>query len=287
MLEIFPLSQIHEFCSDTLGIYTIQNYAEIFILSILIYKMLRWLQQDQTKHIILYVYAYTGLIIFSFIFSCTTLFTILCIMMPLATIISIMAHQKQLQKNFVLATCKDITPHTMPIKNWLELIIRGHLLAAYQNKQIFCIIQRNDTLINILESNCNIFVPIQQEITDLIFSSSALNTPSIIWLTSSGIINSVNASWSQTVTSELLHPYNLHHAAITLVTAKTDAVVWSINTETKFAMLWHQGKCLQQITIDQLITSCKQILNKKVPSEKTGVSYVIKNDADRSESKFH
>jgi hypothetical protein len=280
------LNAFCEFCSDHLGLYTIQNYIEVSILTGCMYKILRWLQQDSTKHIILYVYAYAALMIASYLFSCITLFWIMFLSLPLAALICIMAHQKQIQKNFILASSKDLTPHTLPVKNWLDLLIRAHLLASYQNKQIFCVLQRTDHLASMLQSDCNLFVPIQQSIIDLIFSSNALGTPSFLWITDSGTINSVNASWKETVLAELLHPYNLNHAAITLLTGKTDAIVWTIDVQTKMATLWHQGKAMQQITIDQLLGSCKQILNKRLSIEKSGVSYAVKNTSSHFASKF-
>lgn len=283
MLSILPFTYLQEFCADQLGIYCYQNYIEIFIFSVVIYKMLRWLQQDHTKHLILYVYAYATFMIGSYIFTYTTLCLTMFLVMPLAIMMCIIAHQKQLQKNFILASNKDLTPYTLPTKNWMDLLMRSCLLASYQNKQIFCIIERTDHLASMLTNSCNLYLPIQQEILDLILSSNALHTPSIMWITESGIINSVNATWKETVLDELLHADNHHQAAIKLITSKTDAIVWSIDPTTRLATFWHQGKSLQQITIDQLMTSCKQILYKNINLQsvnKSGVNYAVKDNTD-------
>lgn len=283
MLSLLPFAYLQEFCADQLGLYSYQNYIEVFIFSFVIYKMLRWLQQDHTKHLVLYVYAYATLMITSYIFACTTLCLTMFIFMPLAILICIIAHQKQLQKNFIMASHKDLTPYTLPTKNWMEFLMRSCLLAAYQNKQIFCILERTDHLASMLQNSCNLYLPIQQEILDLILSSNALHTPSIIWLTESGIINSVNATWKQSVLDELLSSHNQYQAAIKLMTSKTDALVWSIDPTTRLATFWHQGKSLQQITIDQLMTSCKQILYKNINLQsvnKSGVNYAVKDHSD-------
>jgi hypothetical protein len=290
MLQIFPLQQLAEFGAEQLGLYSYQNYFEVLILSLIIYKTLRWLQQDHTKHLILYVYAYMGLMIGSYQFNCIALFWTLFFFMPVAMLLTLIAHQKQLQKNFVLKSSKDLTIHSLPTKNWLELFIRSTLLAAYKNKQTFCIIERSDHLAEILQAPCNLYVPVQQEILEIVLTSTALQSPCMIWITQSGIINSVNVSWHKNFLNELL-PNAMHYqnqAAFNLLTSKTDAIVFSIDPTTRLATFWHQGKSLQQITIDQLMTSCKQILYKNLDqSFKSGATYAVKNNADHTASKLH
>ena len=277
-----PFSSLQEFCADQLGLYTIQNYIEVCVFSFVIYKILSWLAQDHTKHLLLYVYGYTALMMASYATSCMTLFWTMFFCIPIAMLASIVLHQKQLQKNFILASSKDLTPHTMPAKNWLGLFVRSCLLAAYQKKQLYCIIERSNHLAPVLHNNCPLHLALQQNIIDLILSSSALHNPSVIWLTQSGILHTVNATWKETLTSEILssHPQP-HRAEIHLLTSKTDAVVWSIDPTTKMAMLWYQGTFMQQLTIDQLMKSCQQILNQKIESEflsKEGTSHATENE---------
>src|SRR3990167_587202 len=144
MLSKLPFSYLQEFSADQLSLYSFQNYLEVFVFSFMIYKILRWLQKDHTKHLVLYVYGYASMMIASQLTGCVTLFWTMFILMPVAMLVSVVIHQKQFQKNFILASGKDLTPHTMPTKNWLELLVRSCLLAAYQNKQFYCIIERTD-----------------------------------------------------------------------------------------------------------------------------------------------
>ena len=292
MFSKLPFSFIPEFCADKLGLYTLQNYIEVFVFSFVIYKMLRWLQQDPTKHLILYAYGYASVMIASYLTGCITLFWTLFICMPVAIMTCIIIHQKQLQKNFILASSKDLTPHTLPTKNWLDLFIRSMLLAAYQNKQLYCIIERSDHLAPLLHAPCNLYLALQQNIIDLILTSNALENPSIVWLTDFGIINSVNASWQKILTNEILSTDNpsKHHTEIILLTAKTDALVFSIDPVTKLAMLWYQGKSMHKLTIDQLMKSCKEILYKNVENKifnKQGATYAEQNSSSHSSSKLH
>lgn len=292
MFSKLPFSYFQEFFSDQLGLYTVQNYIEVFVFSFFIYQILRWLQQDHTKHLVLYVYGYASVMIASQLTGCITLFWTMFILMPIAIMTCIIMHQKQLQKNFILASSKDLTPHTLPTKNWLDLFIRSCLLAAYQHKQFYCIIERTDHLAPLLHAPCNLYLALQQNIIDLILASNALDNPSILWMTDSGILHSVNATWQKILTNEILSPENqpVHHGEIILLTAKTDALVFSIDPTAKLAMLWYQGKSMQKLTIDQLMTSCKQILNKKTENQilkKQGTSYAKQDSATHSSSKLH
>lgn len=290
-LNLF-FGMLQDFCAQQLGLYSYQNYIEVIIFSLVIYKTLRWLQQDHTKQLLLYVYAYASVMIASRMLSCPTLFWVMFILMPVVALLCIVVHQKQLQKNFILGSTKYVTPETMPTKNWLEVFIRSCLLTSYQNKQIFCVMQREDELATLLHAPYALQLPIQEEIVRLILSSNALNNPSIIWITQSGTINSVNASWKESLIQELLSVSieNQNHACANLLTKKTDAVVFSIDPTTRLAMIWHQGKSLHQITIDQLITSCKQILYKNIANQsvqKSGVHYATQSNSAHSSSKLH
>lgn len=287
-----PFEYIKQFCAEQLGLYGYQNYIELFIFTLVIYKILRWLQQDHTKHLVLYLYSYATLMITSYLLSCMILFSTMLLLMPIAALLCIVLHQKQLQKNFVLGSNKTITPQTMPAKNWLDLFIRSCLLAAYQNKQIFCIIERNDQIAMLLQRSYLLQLPIQEEIIDLILSSNALENPSTIWLHHTGIINSVNVTWKESFIHELLpiHEEAQQEALILLFTQKTDAIIFSINPKTRLAMLWHHGISMHEITIDQLVTSCKHILYKNFTDEsikKSGVTHATQNNTVHTSSKLH
>lgn len=290
MAPLAIFSYIHEFCADKLGIYSIQNYLEITFLSFTMYKILKWLQQDHTKRLVIHMYSFASILIAAYIFQCSILFWTLLCSIPIISILTIIIHQKQIQKNFMIASSKDLTPQTLPTKNWLDILVRSHLLAAYQNKQIFVIVQRMDPLQHLLTPGCQLQIPTQSEIIELVLQSNALQKPCIIWMTDAGIIYGVNAHFKETLLTELLIPANIYHAAITLIMAKTDALAWTIDLTTKSASLWHQSKTIQQITIDHLLSLCKQILNKKMNQdsfEKPGVSYGVKNHSSHSTSKLH
>lgn len=293
MFLLLPFSYIKEFCADQLGLYCYQNYIEVMVLSFLIYLGLRWLQQDHTKHLVLYVYGYSFIMVSSYLLSCTILFWIMFTTLPIFLITNIVIHQKQLQKNFMVASSKQITTHTIPSKNWFDVLIRSCLLASYHNKQIICIIERSQPVSSLLQTPYQLNVPIQHDIIELLFSSNALHTPCLLWINQSGNIISINSGWKQTVQDQLFATTSTeqHIEAIKMAIQRTDALIFSVDTSTHLATLWYQSKTLQNITIDQLLTFGKQILQlstitKPVSSfehlNKQGSQYDHKNNADHS-----
>ncbi|MCX5923683.1 MAG: hypothetical protein NTU89_03915 [Candidatus Dependentiae bacterium] len=269
MLAFFSLANLSEFCAQQLGLYTYQNYIELFFFVLITNKTLTWLKKDHTKHLLFYTYSYFALLFASYSFSCTILFSSMIIFSPALVIFCIVIHQKQIQKNFVFASLKQVSPSTIPDQNWLEVLIRSCLLSSYQKKQLICIVQRFDHLGTLLQAPYELNLPVQQDIVDLILASNDLDNPSILWADQSGILCSVNVKWKKLLSEEVfmfdkqseLHPLTHHHATISMLTKKTDSFAFLINASTGEHALWYQGKCCKQITIDQLLKSCKQIIN--------------------------
>ncbi len=281
MLAFYPFHYVTEFGAEQLGLYTYQNYIELFLFIIVTYKSLTWLKKDHTKPLLIYSYAYFALMFASYGLSCNILFHTMVIFSPAFVLFCIVIHQKQLQKNFVFASSKQITPQTIPNQNWLEVLIRSCLLSSYQKKQLICIVQRSDYLGTLLHAPYELSLPIQQDIVDLVLASNDLDNPSILWTDSSGILCSVNVKWKKTLTEEVFmfnqqnqqSALTHHHETIAMLTKKTDAFVFLINASTGEHAIWHQGKCLHQITIDQLLKCCKQIMHHTPESLENIVSY--------------
>ena len=267
MLAFNPLHYLSEFCAEQLGLYTYQNYIELCLFIIATHKALSWLKKDHTKPLLLHTYAYCALAFASYHFSCTILLQAMIIFAPALIIFCMIIHQKQLQKNFVFASPKLVTPHTLPHTNWLEILIRSCLLSSYQKKQLICIVQKSDCLDMLLQAPYELNLPLQQDIIDLVLASNDLDNPSILWTSNSGTLCSVNVKWKKLLTEELFlfhhqsdnQPLTHHHEAIAMLTKKTDAFAFLINASTGEHALWYQGTCMQKITIDQLLKSCKQI----------------------------
>lgn len=253
-----------EFCTELLGLYLYQDYIEVLVFIAIIYKALMWLKQDHTKHLVLASYSYFTLLSCSYYLSCTILFSTLLLLTPALIMFFIVTHQKQLQKNFVLPSNKYITPATTPDKNWLDGLIQSCLIASHQQKHMICILERNDSLQALLHAPFMLQVPIKQDITNLLLASSNITSHSLLWIHQSGTIQSINVSWSSFLTSELIprspNAMTNTYDAAQLVTQKTDAIIFEINAAADTHTIWYQGKCIKQVTVQQLLLFVKEIV---------------------------
>lgn len=258
------LTLLKDFFTQTLNVYTMQDCLEVCTFSYISYKSLIWLKQDHTKNLLLSFYSYLGLLLFAHLSSCTILFHTLLLSAPICIIFVMIIHQKQLQKNFVLSSKTHINLQTTPTKNWLESLLQSCLLVSHQNKNIICIIERSQHLQSLLQAPYLLQAPIKQDLTNLLLASNKISDPCLLWIHESGSIQSINVSWSDTLINELIiKPHNtlsLFHEAALLLTEKTDAIIFSIHTDTDTHTIWYKGSCIKQNTVQQLLQFMNKIL---------------------------
>lgn len=261
------LTNLHHFLTQTLGIYYFSDYVEIIIFSFISYRCLMWLKQDHTKNLLLGSYAYMSLLLAAHLCSCTILFQALLFAAPLCILLVMITHQKQLQKNFLLAAKAPITFATNVPTNWLEILIQSCLTATHHKKNIVCIIERSQHLLPLLKVTSILHVPVQQQNLALFMHSSKLHNPSLFWLHESGIIQGVNVGWADAIMQECLT--TSHDAAQTVYDAaplfvqKTDALIFSMYTSADTHTIWHQDSCIKHATTTQLIKYLTTVLATK------------------------
>ena len=272
-----------EFCAQTFELYAIQDLIEIAIFIYITYKCLLWLKQDHTKNLLIGSYSYMAILIAAHFCSCNILFSTLLLATPICIIFALIIHQKQLQKNFILSSKIKATLAATPQKNWLESLIQSCLIAAHQQKNIVCIVERSQHLSPLLQTPFILQVPIQQDITNFILSSSKISDSCLLWIHESGTIYSINVAWGDVLLNELiLKPRNaqslLQEAAL-LLTEKTDALVFSIHTTSDTHTIWYKGSCIKQTTVQHMLQFIAKIL--KTP---TASSVVLKKGNDHDQS---
>lgn len=90
----------------------------------------------------------------------------------------------------------------------------------------------------------------------------------MIIFSSTGIIISVNTLFNtiteqQTEVSNNVHSKSSEKKSFLWLTNNSDAFVFTINPETLLATLYVQATAVEQLTLDQLLDSCKQLINQK------------------------
>ena len=101
-----------------------------------------------------------------------------------------------------------------------------------------------------------------------------------------GMILSINASWSDLVINELIftqiNERQLPKEYAKVITAKTDAILVHINSEHQHHFIAHQGKIVENVTIDQALKLVKILLHKK--DNEASLSQGINHDPSKSAS---
>lgn len=290
MYLMTSFSYLEQFLAEQFTLYNYQNYLEVLILSFIIYKALRWLQADYTKSMVLYIYLYSGLIIFSYLICAQTLFWILIISSPIAAILTIISHQNNIQKHFALKNIHKIDSQTLPDKNWPEVLVRSILLAAHHQKNIFCVIQRNDYIQHLIETPYALNIPIQKNVLDLIFSSPEIEDPSVILVTQFGTLKYVNTLWSHRMLDHMMllgeHDSLAHSQEAALVLSRrTDAIVIQITPNSEQNAIWYQDTHLQNLSTDQILIIIKKLLPlTSISTPSQGVLYENKSNHGDSTS---
>ena len=268
MFCIQSLKSFIEFIQKNFGLYYFQDFLEILIFSIITYKCLIWLKQDNTKNLLLGSYLYISLIIFSHLTSCNILFTTLLITAPIVILFIIVIHQKQLQKNFVLSSKTNLIISSEKQTNWLETFIQSCLIASHNKKNITCIIELSQNLQTLLKTDFILNIPIQHEFINIILSSNKITDKSIFWINQAGTIYSANVSWSNLLLNELIikpnNNFTLSYEAAMLLTQKTDALIFSINAHSDTHTIWYKGNCIKQATIQQLLKFIHKVIDTQL-----------------------
>ena len=264
---MISLESIVHFANNYLQIYSSIDAIEIIFLIVTIFKISSWLNKDYTKPLLLYFYSYFGLVFSSYFFQLQTIYYLMIASAPIYFVLLSVHHQKNLQKNFVISKSKPLTPARALHKEWLEVLVRSCLVASHHKKNVTCIIEQFDALETLIEKPFTLDIPIQKHILDILLESSSYNDTKLIQVDRQGTIMSINASWSDLVINELvfhqMSERQLPKEYAKIVTSKTDAILVHINSELQHNFVAHQGKIIENMSIDQALKLIKNLLYKK------------------------
>lgn len=264
---MISLESIVHFANNYLQIYSIVDIVEIAFLIIATFKISSWLNKDYTKPLLLYFYSYFAILFCSFFFQLTTVYHLMLVTAPIYFVLLVVHHQKNLQKNFIVSKNKPLTPAKVIHKEWLETLIRSCLIASHHKKNVTCVIEQSDSLESLINKPFTIDIPIQKHIIDMLLESISYNDTKLILVDRHGTIMSINASWSDLVINECIFnqvsEQQLPKEYAKIITAKTDAILIHINSEIQHNFIGHQGRIVENMTVDQALKLMKNLLHKK------------------------
>lgn len=288
---MISLQSIVHFANNYLQIYSTIDCIEILFFIFITFKISSWLNKDHTKPLLFYFYSYFTTLFCAYFFQLTTVYQLMLVTAPICFVLLIVHHQKNLQKNFIISKQKPLTPAKSIHKEWLETLIRACLVASHHKKNITCVIEQFDSIETLIDKPFILDIPIQKQIIDILLESVSYDNTKLITVDRCGIILSINTCWSDLVINELIFTQiperQLPKEYAKVITSKTDAILVHINSEHQHHFIAHQGKIVENVTIDQALKLIKNLLYKK--DNENSLSQGINHDPSQSASfsSFH
>lgn len=283
---MISLQSIVHFANTYLQIYSVIDCVEILFFIFITFKISSWLNKDHTKPLLLYFYSYFTTLFCAYFFQLATVYQLMLVTAPIYFVLLIVHHQKNLQKNFIISKHKPLTPAKSIHKEWLETLIRACLVASHHKKNITCVIEQFDSLETLIDKPFSLDIPIQKQIIDMLLESVSYDNTKLITVDRYGTILSINACWSDLVINELIFTHiperQLPKEYAKVITSKTDAILVHINSEHQLHFVAHQGKIVENVTIDQALKLIKNLLYKK--DNENSLSQGINHDPSKSAS---
>lgn len=177
-----------------------RNVIEIFIFSFLFYKTSLFLKRDKTKNLLPYFYGYCSIAFISYFLQLPTLNYALLIFAPAALCLFIIFHQDTLQRNFV--AMKNLAPQNNAFSDSLEVLMRCMLIALNNKQEVQVLIEHHDKLDEFLDCSFKINSPLNYDLLLLLLESPSFDPKKMIWVTNTGIIRGINATWQDTLTAK-------------------------------------------------------------------------------------
>lgn len=243
----------HEEIFHRLAIFCTKDVIEIIVITSGLYYFSIWLKHDQQKPLVGYFYGINILIIISHLANLPTLNSAMTVIYSPILMLFILVHQRSLQKNFV--ALKNIKPVQTINHNWLEILLRSCIIAANNQRQIYCLIEGTDALSSLVNAPFEIKSKIQAELLDILLNSPMYNQYKMIWLSSTGVLLGINTEWKliNSTPNNQTNEVDDWQKDCLLFTAKTDALAFRLNPHTKKFDIITEGILLEKVPTDQAI----------------------------------
>lgn len=254
---------------------TIQDILEITLISGAIYYFSRWLRNDRQKNLLLYFYSYCTLLLGCYWLELSVASTFLWATAPIALLLFIIFHQESLQKNFVMLRNSAPLHEPKAQGDWLETLIGNCLIAANNNKSIYCVIEHKDNLNDILTASLPLYADVQKNLLSMLLESETFDQTKLLWINSHGRLLGLNATWNQNLEeswmAQNVKALDAWQQDALFFTVKTDAIVFKLNPKTRTFDIVAHGKTFNGINASLTLKTIEKYLTFEIP--KKGVGY--------------
>ncbi len=267
---------------------------EILFFSSLFYYLALWLRKDRQQNLLWYFYGYCAVTLIAYNANLPTVSFFLLLFSPAIIMLFIIMHQDILQRNFV--ALRHITPAHTTTHNWLEALIQTCLIVINNNKTITCIIERNDNMHTFLHVPFIVHAPLHTALLEVLVNCDSYDQHKMVWIDAHGNLEGINAAWRHSIIQTSHHEnmeqtqdkthgektsldkarmekINLEKAHIEkmhlektsledalLYTTKTDALIFTINPETRTFTIIMCGNQLQKVSAHHAYTTIQKYL---------------------------
>lgn len=253
-----------------LSFITWRDIVEIAFFTFVTYYTIIWLNRDKQKHLGRYFYAYCGLALGSYYVHLSNISLVLFFGAPIVAVLFLILHQQTLQKNFVVS--KALAQKADVSDKWLEEIIQASLRGVNENKTVFCIIERTDSLSVFLTSRCTFNAPVTRELLSLLMNTTPDEEFTTLLVSHSGLLVSINPHWhagyDEVWVSQQISPLHRYKEDALLITKKSDAIITVISPETRLFDVLVGGKSFDNISAGYAFSLIKQQLSTKQSTHK-------------------
>lgn len=249
-----------------------RDCIEIILFSCFIYAFSTWLKTDKNNNLLPYFFCYCILSIAAWMTNLQTITSFLFTYAPIALLIFIVIHERTLQRNFV-TLCNPQPYKEKEQHDWLDIILRSTLSSINNNKAVTIIIEHNDSLSSFLISPFFINATLTKELLDIILASTDYDQQKMIWISTNGIIRSINTTWVST------KHHNTPDAFI--YSTHTDMIVFHTTPLTRTSTLILDGKEFSSLSAHNLRTLIKKQITPTV-CKKDGKVYRERNQSEKS-----
>ncbi|MBA3954022.1 hypothetical protein H0X48_01765 [Candidatus Dependentiae bacterium] len=277
---MISLSQIYTFFSQELYISSWRDVLEITLFSTITYGFLVWLKKDVQKDLTYAFYSYYILLMGSYYCSLYTLTTVLLSAIPVVLTLFILVHQETLQKNFVVLKKMQKTPKEDI--HWIDELMKILLNAVNNKKDIIGVIERCDSLQDILKAPYSFYADIKKDAFDILLEKHSYTQEHLLWLNQEGKLIATNASWQLELNDEWISPDVLALAKwkqdAIFITSKTDALVFKVNSLARTFDLIVQGKLIEHNDAQQTLLLLYAYIT---PKKETSVPHNFKTPTQK------
>lgn len=257
--------------------YYISTMTEIVFFIVVSHLIISWLAQDKRHNMVGYFVLYVIALVVTEQCALVTMHHFLYWMLPCFSMLFILFHQEQLQKNFVSITHANLQA---PLKNdradFITTMLQIGLYNTMHQKNTFFIIEGNQDLTLLIQSAVPLNIPIQKELIESICNSSLYDEHAALWMQYTGIIKGINSTIIQTM--HLKNETELQDHAVDMLCKKTDCFVISCNANGlwTFKNNHHTHKALNTNQIQKLCNQKIELL-----TQQRSIMYVNHKTADR------